>query len=52
MVGKVISHYRILEKTDTGDTGEVYKAAVPRIECEEAIKFFRQHLASRSKFKE
>jgi serine/threonine protein kinase len=46
MVGKTLSHYRILERLGAGGMGKVYRARDTRLDRMVAIKVLPAHLSS------
>ncbi len=48
MVGKTISHYKVLEKIGEGGLGEVYRATDTKLNRDVALKILPQQFASDS----
>ncbi|MCZ6769019.1 MAG: serine/threonine-protein kinase [Acidobacteria bacterium] len=52
MIGKTLSHYKIIEKLGQGGQGEVYLAEDSRLDRKVALKILPQHLSERADLRE
>ncbi len=52
MVGKTLSHYKVLEKIGQGGMGEVYRAEDTNLSRKVALKILPQHLSDRAELRE
>ncbi len=52
MIGKTLSHYKVLEKIGQGGMGEVYLAEDSRLDRKVALKILPQHLSDRAELRE
>ncbi len=52
MVGKTISHYKIISKLGQGGMGEVYLAEDSHLDRKVALKILPQHLSERAELRE
>ena len=51
MIGKTISHYKILEKIGQGGMGEGYLAEDSRLDRKVVLKILPQHLSERAELR-
>ena len=47
MIGKTLSHYKVLEKIGQGGMGEVYRAEDTNLSRDVALKILSEHLSKR-----
>jgi len=52
MIGKTLSHYKVIEKIGKGGMGEVYLAEDSRLDRKVALKILPQHLSERAELRE
>ena len=52
MIGKTLSHYKIIEKLGQGGMGEVYLAEDSRLDRKVALKILPEHLSERAELRE
>ena len=52
MIGKTLSHYKIIAKLGQGGQGEVYLAEDSRLDRKVALKILPQHLSDRADLRE